>query len=36
MCVICNERDSVYAFRQCVHQCICEQCYQYKGDVDIY
>ena len=27
-CVICYERDSVYAFRQYGHQCICEQCYQ--------
>ena len=34
-CVICYERDSVYAFRQCGHQCICEQCYQSKGDIDI-
>ena len=34
-CVICYERDSVYAFRQCGHQCICEQCYQNKGDIDI-
>ena len=34
-CVICYERDSVYAFRQCGHQCICEQCYQNKGIVDI-
>ena len=34
-CVICYERESVYAFRQCGHQCICEQCYQNKGDVDI-
>ena len=34
-CVICYERDSVYAFRQCDHQCICEQCYQNKGDIDI-
>ena len=25
-CVICYERESVYAFRQCGHQCICEQC----------
>ena len=32
-CVICLERDSVYAFRQCGHQCICEHCYQNKGDV---
>ena len=29
-CVICYERDSVYAFRQCGHQCICEQCFQKK------
>ena len=34
MCVICYERESVYAFRQCGHQCICEQCYQNKGDID--
>ena len=34
-CVICFKRDSVYAFRQCGHQCICEQCYENKGDIDI-
>ena len=34
-CVICLERDSIHAFRQCCHQCICEQCYQNKGDIDI-
>ena len=34
-CVICLERDSSYAFRQCGHQCICEQSYQNKGDIDI-
>ena len=34
-CVICYERASVYAFRQCGHQCICEQGYQNKGDIDI-
>ena len=34
-CVICYEKDSAYAFRQCGHQCICEQCYQNKGDIDI-
>ena len=34
-CVICFERDSVYAFRQCGHQCICEKCYENKGDFDI-
>ena len=34
-CVICFERDSVYAFRQCGHQCICERCYENKGDIDI-
>ena len=22
-------------FRQCIHQCICDQCYQNKGDIDI-
>ena len=26
-CVICLERDSIYDFRQCGHQCVCEQCY---------
>ena len=34
-CVICYERDSVYAFRQCGYQCIREQCYQNRGDIDI-
>ena len=34
-CVICCERDSVYAFRQCGHQCICKQCYQNKGEMVI-
>ena len=34
-CVICLERDSIYALRQCGHQCICWQCYQNKGDTDI-
>ena len=34
-CVICLEKDSDYAFRQCGHQCICEQCYQNKSDIDI-
>ena len=34
-CVICYERDSEYACKQCGLQCICEQCYQSKGDVDI-
>ena len=34
-CVLCYERDSDCAFRQCGHQCICEQCYQNKGDNDI-
>ena len=34
-CVICSERDSVYAFRESGHQCICQQCYENKGDIDI-
>ena len=34
-CVICFERDSIYAFRQCCLQCICDQCYENKGDIDI-
>ena len=33
-CVICSERDSVYAFRLCVHQCFCQGCYEKKGDID--
>ena len=34
-CVICLERDSVYAFRQCGQQCKCEQCYRNNGDIDM-
>ena len=34
-CVICFEGDSEYMFKQCGHQCNCEQCYQNKGDIDI-
>ena len=34
-CVICYERDIVFAFRQCGHQCICEQCHQNKSGFDI-
>ena len=34
-CVICLERDSDYIFKQCGHQCICEDCYQNKGDIDL-
>ena len=34
-CVLCYEGDSVYAFRQCGHQCICEPCYQNRGDIDL-
>ena len=34
-CVICLERDSDYTFKQCGLQCICEECYQNKGDIDI-
>ena len=33
--VICLERDSVYGFGQCGHQCICERCYQNRGDIDM-
>ena len=33
--VICLEGNSDYAFSQCGHQAICEQCYQKKGDIDI-
>ena len=34
-CVIFLERDSVYIFKQCGHQCICDRCYQNKGDIDL-
>ena len=27
-CALCLERDSDYIFKQCGHQCICEECYQ--------
>ena len=33
--VICLERDSDYKVKQGGHQCICEQCYQDKGIIDI-
>ena len=29
-CVSCLERDSDYIFKQCGHQCLCEECYQIK------
>ena len=35
-CVICLERNSDYLFKQCGHQCICEECYQNKSDIDIF
>ena len=34
-CVICRERDSDYIFKQCGHQCICEECSQKKSDIDL-
>ena len=34
-CVICLERDSIYASRQCGNQCICQDCFENKGDFDI-
>ena len=33
-CVKCFEQDSDYVFKQCGHQCNCEQCYQNKGRID--
>ena len=33
-CVICFENPSVYAVRQCGHQCICEKCHEKKRDID--
>ena len=34
-CAICLERDSVIAFRQSGHQCVCERSYQDNGDIDM-
>ena len=34
-CAICLERDSVYAFRHFGHQCICQDCYENEGYIDI-
>ena len=34
-CVICLGKDSIYAFRECGHQCVCQDCYETKGDIDI-
>ena len=34
-CVKYLENASLYTFRVCGHQCICEHCYQSKGDVDL-
>ena len=34
-CVICLERDSDYIFKRCGRQCICSDCYQNKGNIDI-
>ena len=34
-CIICLERDSEYTFKQCGHHCVCQECYQNKGDIDI-
>ena len=34
-CVICLEGDIDYIFKQCGHQCICEDCYQNKGNIGI-
>ena len=33
--VICLGRDSEYAFKQCGHHCLCEECYQIKSNFDI-
>ena len=34
-CVICFERDSEYIFKQCGHECLCQECYQNKGNIDL-
>ena len=33
-CVLCLERDREYILKQWGHQCICEECFQNKGDID--
>ena len=35
-CVVCYERESVYAFGQRGHQCVCEDCYQNRGNNDVF
>ena len=35
-CVKSFENPSVFAFRQCGNQCICEKCYENKGDIDMW
>ena len=34
-CVVCLERDSIYDFGQCGHQCICQDFYENKTDIHI-
>ena len=29
-CVICLDKDSIYAFRNCGHLCLCENCFNSK------
>ena len=29
-CVICLDKDSIYAFRNCGHMCLCENCFNSK------
>ena len=33
-CVICLARHSECIFKQRGHQCICQECYQNKGNID--
>ena len=34
--LICLERASDYIFKQCGCQCVCDECYQNKGDIEIF
>ena len=35
-CVICLQQDTENKNKQCGRQCICEECCQLKGDIDIF
>ena len=34
-CVFCLEKDTIYAFRQCDHHCVCKSFCRNKGDLNV-